>query len=92
MSNNILGGHSMSQQLWSEENLLDNDTLHVHVVETTDAITGKNIFIAMGDDETRIIGKGETCEDAVVDLENKLFEEVELMEFDEFFDEQELAS
>lgn len=82
----------MSQQLWSEENLLDNDTLHVHVVETTDAITGKNIFIAMGDDETRIIGKGETCEDAVVDLENKLFEEVELMEFDEFFDEQELAS
>ncbi|PPR18007.1 MAG: hypothetical protein CFH43_00589 [Proteobacteria bacterium] len=82
----------MSEQLWSEDDLLDNDTLHVHVVETTDAITGKTIFIAMGDDETRIIGRGETCEDAVVDLENKLFEEVELMDFDDYFDELELAS
>ncbi|MAI08598.1 MAG: hypothetical protein CMF61_06530 [Magnetococcales bacterium] len=82
----------MSEQLWSEDDLLDNDTLHVHVVETTDAITGKTIFIAMGDDETRIIGRGETCEDAVVDLETKLFEEVELMDFDDYFDELELAS
>lgn len=82
----------MSEQLWSEENLLDNDTLHVHVVETTDAITGKIIFIAMGDDETRIIGKGETCEDAVVDLETKLFEEVDSMIDFEDFEELELAS
>lgn len=82
----------MSEQLWSEDNLLDNDTLHVHVVEITDAITGKTIFIAMGDDETRIIGRGETCEDAVVDLETKLFEEVELLDFDDYFDELELAS
>ena len=82
----------MSEQLWSEENLLDNDTLHVHVVETTDAITGKIIFIAMGVDETRIIGKGETCEDAVVDLETKLFEEVDSMIDFEDFEELELAS
>jgi hypothetical protein len=80
----------MSEQLWSEDNLLDNDTLHVHVVETTDAITGKIIYIAMGDDETRLIGRGETCEDAVVDLEEKLFEEVDF--FEEDFMQLELAS
>lgn len=84
----------MSKQLWSEEDLFHGDTLQVHVVETTDAITGKTIFIAMGDDDTQVIGRGQTCEDAVVDLETKLFDEMERWENDlDFdFDELELAS
>ena len=79
----------MDEHIWSDDYLTDSDTLNVHVVETTDAMTGKTIFIAMSDDSSQIIGKGETCDDAVVDLETKMFE---VDEFDDSPWEIKLAS
>ncbi|MFT7433387.1 MAG: hypothetical protein ACI9TY_001019 [Alphaproteobacteria bacterium] len=70
----------MNEEFWTEEQLLDDDTLNVAIVETTDAATGQSIFLAMTDDTSRFIGKGVDFEAAVTDLE------IQMLEIDEFDD------
>tara|TARA_R110000868_G_scaffold190862_1_gene434748 strand:+ start:51446 stop:51691 length:246 start_codon:yes stop_codon:yes gene_type:complete len=73
----------MNEELWPEEYEYDdeNDILNVAIVETVDAITGKTIFLAMTDDTSHFLGKGENLDDAVTDLE------IQMLEVDEFDDQ-----
>lgn len=80
----------MTEELWIEENISDDDvTIFVSVVETTDTITGDTVFLAMTDDTSQFFGKGMDAETAIVNLEAQMFE---VDEFDNTPWELKLAS
>lgn len=64
----------MNEQPYSEEYIPGEETVCVAVVETIDAITGKTIFLAMADDTSKFVGQGEDCEEAIIDLEAKMYD------------------